>query len=325
MADSAARLALTPEAEEFVALWRSADDYIPAHTSGSTGTPKPVCLLKRDMRASAEATLRFFGLGAGDTLFLPLSPDYIAGKMQIVRALIGECDLHTEPPSNRPFRDFDGTVRGRSMIAVVPSQVEALLESPLAESLTYIIVGGAAIPPHTEGLLMRIGAESYATYGMTETCSHVALRKIGSEVYRALPGVHFSTDPRGCLIVETDTLSVGRVVTNDVVTLLSHSEFLFRGRADNVINSGGLKIHPEELEAILLPVIPTGSKLYVTSRPSERWGEEAVVVTDWPGLTMDTVRRSLASLPQSHLPKDIVLKADIPLTSSGKIIREKMR
>lgn len=317
-------MALTPEAREFIALWCSADDYIHAHTSGSTGIPKPVRLLKSDMRASAEATLQFFGLGSGDTLLLPLSPDYIAGKMQIVRAIVGGCNLYTEQPSNRPFHDFNQHMEGRTMIAVVPSQVHALLSGPIADKLTYIIVGGAAIPSHIEELLKTLKAESYATYGMTETCSHVALRKIGTASYRALPGVRFSTDHRGCLVIETDTLSVGRIVTNDMVSLISSDEFIFRGRADSVINSGGIKIHPEEIEGLLHRIIPEGCKLYVTSRPSYVWGEEAVVVTDCPALTMESVREALTSLPESHLPKDIIHKPYLPLTSSGKIIREKM-
>lgn len=324
MAPSHLRLALTPEARSFLEEWEGPLPYVVAHTSGSTGTPKEIRLLKSDMLASARATAEFFQISSASTLFLPLSPSYIAGKMQIVRALAAECQLICEAPSNRPFKNPPTLSNGSKLIAIVPSQIEGLLESPLFNELTHIIIGGAPIPPHFESLLTSLCAPAWATYGMTETCSHVALRRIGTASFKALPGFTFSTDTRGCLIISSQTLSTTPITTNDIVTLLSPTEMIFRGRADNVINSGGIKIHPEELERLIVPLLPPGYKAYITGRKSERWGEEAVVVTDWPALSINSVTKALSGHHDYLLPKAIIILPEIPLTSSGKIIRQRL-
>lgn len=323
---------VTPAAQVFIKEWLDpSTEVIHAHTSGSTGAPKPVELLKADMRASARATLRFFGLGKGSLLLLPLSPDYIAGKMQIVRALEGGCDLYVEEPSSYPFA-FDARHTAavcfpprpaKSMAAIVPAQAEALMQNSVFESIDIIIIGGAPIAPDLEARLAATGKEIYATYGMTETCSHVALRRVGSELYQGLPGFTFSADSRGCLVIETTTMSFGRLVTNDCVELRSPTSFKWLGRADNVINSGGVKIHPEELERRLEHLVTPPCSLYVTSRPSTRWGEEAVVITDSPSLTHEDVVKALAGEAHNHLPKAVVRVMEIPRTASGKIIRQK--
>ncbi len=312
---------LTPAAREFIAQWYDGSQYIKAHTSGSTGAPKEIDLDKNDMRASARATIEFFGLNAGSTLLLPLSPDYIAGKMQIVRAIEAGCRLITEPPSSRPFTAYDGAC---TLIPVVPSQLEGLLDSPFVSRAENIIIGGAPLSPGQERSLTSAGLNAYATYGMTETCSHVALRRIEQDSYRGLPGFDFSTDSRGCLVIDSSTMSFGRLITNDMVNLSGTNEFEWLGRYDNVINSGGVKIYPEEIERVMAPMLPVGATAYVTSRASERWGREAVIVTDSREVTAELLVRLKDLLPQHHAPHDIIYLDHIPLTSSGKIIRQQI-
>lgn len=313
---------LTPEAEEFVREWLSPSPTIHAHTSGTTGEPKPIELLKSDMTASARATLDFFGLGRDSLLLLPLSPDYIAGKMQIVRALTAGCRLMAEAPSRHPFASLrPEDLPASSMIAVVPSQVEGLMRSPMFEALGAVIIGGAPLPPDLEAAVVASGVRAYATYGMTETCSHVALRPIGSPHFQALPGFSFGTDPRGCLTITSSTLSFGSLVTNDMVELSGDDRFRWLGRHDNVINSGGVKIHPEEIERLIIPYLPADTAAYVTSRPSATWGDEAVIVTDNPTLTLADLSAPLSVLPRAMRPKAIVLLPSVPRTESGKIKR----
>lgn len=312
---------LTPEAGDFIKQWNDTCPYITAHTSGSTGTPKEILLDKNDMRASARATIGFFGLGPDATLLLPLSPDYIAGKMQIVRAMEAGCRLITETPSSHPFAGYDGEC---SLIPIVPSQLESLMSAPFISRAANIIIGGAPLSPSQEDAALKFGLNAYATYGMTETCSHVALRRVGERDYHALPGFSFSTDTRGCLVIDSRTLSFGQLVTNDVVRLNGNDRFEWLGRYDNVINSGGVKIHPEEIERILTPLLPPGSTAYVTSRASDRWGREAVIVTDSREIDETFLSRLKTLLPPHHVPHGIVYLDRIPLTSSGKIIRQKL-
>lgn len=312
---------LTPESENFIREWNDDTPYVIAHTSGSTGTPKEIRLTKADMRASARATIRFFGLTEQSTLLLPLSPDYIAGKMQIVRAIEAGCRLVVEKPSSIPFAG--SRIDHCSLIPIVPSQLDGLMSSPVAKS-AHIIIGGAPLSPMQEELIIRHGLNAFATYGMTETCSHVALRRIGETSYRGLPGFSFSTDGRGCLVIESSALSFRRLVTNDMVSLEGCNRFRWLGRYDNVINSGGIKIHPEEVERVLATLMPDGTTAYVTGRHSDRWGEEAVIVTDSGTINADILDRLKGLLPPHQAPRDIVHVSEIQRTSSGKIIRKRI-
>ena len=312
---------LTPHAREFIGLWMDSATHITAHTSGSTGAPKEIRLDKNDMLASARATIDFFGLDSHSTLLLPLSPDYIAGKMQIVRAIEAGCRLVVETPTSTPFRTYDGHC---SLLPIVPSQLEGVIKSTTLSSADNIIIGGAPLSPAQEKSVVDAHINAYATYGMTETCSHVALRRIGERFYRGLPGFRFSTDTRGCLVIESSTLSFGRLVTNDMIRLTSEHSFEWLGRYDNVINSGGIKIHPEEIERVMNALLPKGVTAYVTSRPSENWGREAVIVTDSREITQEIIERLKTLLPPHHAPRDIIYLDKIPLTSSGKIIRQQL-
>lgn len=315
---------LTPEAEEFLREWRSEVPTVTAYTSGSTGAPKRIELSKSDMRASAEATVRFFGLGEGSTILLPLSPSYIAGKMQIVRAEIAGCRLIALPPSLE-LKTADSELPERvDMLPIVPAQLPGLLASPLAAITRNVIIGGAPLSPIEETMAGDAPFDAWATYGMTETCSHVALRRVGEAMYQGLPGYTFSLDTRGCLVIENRAMSFGRLVTNDLVELHDSTSFRWLGREDNVINSGGIKIHPEEVERLIAPLLPSGTTFYTTGRASERWGREAVLVTDSTEVTAETLTRLKQHLPSHLVPKAIIHLPQIPRTSSGKILRQKI-
>lgn len=307
------------ECSEFAAEWRDAGkDFVVAHTSGSTGAPKEIRLSKNDMAISARATNRFFGIGSGSLLHLPLSLSYIAGKMMIVRASEADCVLLAEKPSSSPLADYAG--RDITLSAVVPSQIPGLLNGKGWRKIDNLIIGGAPLSAATERKLQELGVPAYATYGMTETCSHVALRKLGSELFRALPGIRFSLDERGCLAIDAPQFSFKRVVTNDLAELDGTGAFRWLGRYDNVINSGGIKIIPEVIEERIAPLM-CGVPFYVSSRESERWGREAVLIVEG-----ETSPVSLAQLKEQLgviCPKEIICEPKFDRTSSSKIIRKK--
>lgn len=313
---------------EFVGEWLSPSDFITAHTSGSTGTPKEIRLLKSDMIHSAEATCRFFGIASGDVLYLPLSADYIAGKMMIVRALVAGARLIADKPSNSPDGCRSNSV---ALAAIVPSQIEGFLQNTPRGNCRSLIVGGSAIQPLQRQMLAeRTDIAVYATYGMTETCSHVALCWLSgnstADTFKALPGITFSLDSRGCLVIGAPDYSFRQITTNDTARLLSPTEFILTGRIDNVINSGGLKIHPEEIEKAIGHLI--AQPFYVTWRPSAKWGKEAVLIIENGNAPVpsDEARLGLlqqirAVLPHSKCPKEIYFQAEFSRTASGKIIR----
>ena len=311
--------------EEFIGEWYDNKDYIIAHTSGSTGKPKEVRLLKSDMRCSARATNQFFNIGKNSRLMLCLSPDYIAGKMMIVRALEANAELLVESPSNHPLSDYDGS--RIDLIAVVPSQALFLANHvSLLNNVSSMIVGGGEIAPELWEKLAVLPYRIYSTYGMTETCSHVALAKISreKEPYKALPGVEFAVDDRDCLIIKAPKYSFGKLVTNDIVRLLSPLSFKWIGRYDNVINTGGIKIFPEEVEQKIAHIIPT--RFYIGSRKSEKWGNEVVLFMECDGLSdyqKDTIMADISNiLSPIERPKDIIFLEKFQETSSGKIKRD---
>ena len=307
---------------EFVNSWEDDSEYVMAHTSGSTGAPKTISLLKSDMLLSAEATNRFFCVDKSSLLYMPLSIDYIAGKMMVVRALVADCALQVVTPSVNPLPEMPyGSI---SLLPIVPAQTESLLSSPWIGLVENIIVGGSPLSTEREESLLKLPSSCYATYGMTETCSHIALRKLGEDYYKALPGIRFSSDDRCCLVIESEGFSWHRLVTNDVVELIDSTTFRWLGRADNIINSGGIKIVPEDIERRISSLLD-GRRFYITSRPSAKWGEELVMVVEGSDFDVEVFQAAVQSLlPRKLHPKDVILLPEIPLTSSGKIIRQKI-
>lgn len=308
--------------KDFINEWKSPSEYVTAHTSGSTGVPKAIYLFKKDMIASAKATNERFGINSSSVLGLPLSVDYIAGKMMCVRALTAECQLYEMPVSNhlRIEREID-------LLAVVPSQVDSLLTDGNAPRLVKnIIVGGAPLDKPRIDALCEKGFNAYLTYGMTETCSHVALSNLLQDdgIFKAMPGISFSTDNRNCLVIKAPSFSFGELVTNDIVELIDDDSFRWVGRFDNVINSGGIKISAEELENEISKFVKM--PFYIVGCEDDRWGEVPVMVFEGDRSN----EQGVIDLLRSHLdhrlcPKRVIAVEALPLTSNGKILRRKPR
>lgn len=309
---------LTPDVAAFLDEWNSPLPYVLAHTSGSTGTPKEIRLLKSDMIKSAEATCEFFSIGPGSLMVCPLSVDYIAGKMMLVRAVVSGAELWMEHPSNRPLGAAYGHI---DLVPVVPSQLPGLLESGC--DVENVIVGGSPMSPAMEQELANAPFSTYATYGMTETCSHVALRRIGTgcDVYTALPGFCFSVDGDSCLVIESSHMSFGRLVTNDVVEPVDSRHFRWLGRRDNVIMTGGLKVIPEEVERHIRHLVPY--PFYIAGRPDEKWGMRVVMYVEsaLPVDTPELLARLREALPCHAVPKEINVVGRFSTTATGKIKR----
>lgn len=310
--------------DEFIDEWSASEsDTVSAHTSGSTGTPKHIRLSKPDMLVSARATNSFFGVVEGDVLAIPLAADYIAGKMMAVRAIDSGARLLTEQPSRRPLVMLPPETVVK-IAAIVPQQIRGLAEARCR--IENVIVGGGPVSPEDEAFALQSRPESdwWATYGMTETCSHVALRRFGEKYYKVVPGVTFSVTSDNRLIVSHGQATWSPVVTNDIVDLIDSHTFVFRGRADNAIISGGIKIHPEEVEQLIAPVMGT-RRFYITARASAEWGSEVTLVVECPednelGARLLTEAAALAG--SVRRPRSIIWLPEIPLTNSGKIIRQ---
>lgn len=310
---------------QFFKDWADERDFILGKTSGSTGDPKTIKLSKRAMLASAELTNSFFNLKAGDSILLCLSVNYIAGKMMLVRAIAGGLNVVVAKPSSEP--DWKGSV---ALAAMVPMQVQQLLSSAKGRKalsmVENLIVGGSPLSRDCAEKLSDLPVNAYMTYGMTETVSHVALSKIGREtrpVYTAMSGVRFSLDNRGCLVISAPHLSEENVVTNDVAELISDMSFVWKGRFDNVINTGGVKVHPEVVEDSLRGMIDR--RFYVMAEPDDKFGEIVVLKIEGTPLSDDLLAKLQSDmarrLSKFERPKKILFLAKFNETDSGKVIR----
>jgi O-succinylbenzoic acid--CoA ligase len=237
----------------FIFTWLNDIAEVVQHSSGTTGKNKEIKLLKQSMMASAKHTCRYFNLQKGHTTLLCLPVDYIAGKMMIVRCMVGELNLCLTEPNSTPdisaFQHID-------FCAMVPLQVLNILNSGSSLlPIKKLIIGGAEISNDLENRLLHMSTEAYATYGMAETCSHVAVRRLNGsgrkETFQALSGVTLTQDTRDCLIIDATWLP-GQIITNDIVEFTDHKSFNWLGRYDNLINSGGIKIVPEEVESAIM-------------------------------------------------------------------------
>lgn len=304
----------------FLLYWLDDSDTLVVFTSGSTGVPKTIALKKEHMVNSALATGSFFNLGPGSTALHCLSANFIAGKMMLVRAMVLGWEIDLVEPSSDPL---EFTSKPYEFAAMVPLQVQSSISN--LNQIYTLIIGGAPISPHLKSILGKVDTRIFETYGMTETITHIALRELGkgtdSNNFKTLPDVLLSKDDRGCLVIEALKVSEGTVVTNDMVDLISSSEFQWLGRYDNVINSGGVKLIPEQLESKLSALIK--SRFFVAGVPDALLGQKLILLVegrvDEDQLFHDI--QSLSSVSKFEIPKAIYSVPQFVETSSGKVNR----
>jgi o-succinylbenzoate---CoA ligase len=306
---------------DFVRSWENEEDIIKAHTSGSTGIPKEITLSKSAMRASAEMTGEFFGFSSSTVLLCCLNPEFIAGKMMLVRALTFGCDLiltSPEQPMDYP-KQFEV-----DFAAMVPLQVEKILQHTPSQlnRISTLIIGGAPVSFILQRQLATLKTRCYETFGMTETTSHIALKPIQGNhptSFEAIGDVWFSQDDRGCLIIHAERLNQPELITNDVVELIDSRHFVWLGRADYVINSGGIKFHPEELER-KLAAAHWPFRYFVAGIPDERLGQAICLITE----TTEIPELEFTHLVNKYeVPRHVRCLFPFSETSSGKINRLK--
>lgn len=297
----------------FIYDWFDNHTYIDLKTSGSTGEPKLIRMEKQAMVNSALATGDFLNLHAGNKALLCLPMDYIAGKMMFVRALILGLDLDFIEPTSNPLQNNNTNY---DFVAMVPMQVQNSIKN--LSQIKKLIIGGTSINHQLKNDLMQQPTQIFETYGMTETCTHVAAKKIGTDIFNALPNVSFSIDDRNCLTIDASKISSEKIITNDIVELISNNQFVLKGRIDNVINSGGVKLFPEEIESKLSSHIT--NRFYITSNEDEALGQKVVLVIESEPYKMeDAIFNDLSKFEK---PKQIIFKPKFEETISGKVIRK---
>lgn len=312
---------------DFLSQWYGPQNFITVHTSGSTGPPKPIFLDKLFVAQSAVRTLRFFRLEPGQRILLCLPLRYIAGKLMVIRALLGQLDLCTADPSD----DFSFLAQCRDnpfvFAAMVPNQVTKLLENPKRfEGLNALLIGGSALPASLETGLGNVPTACFASYGMTETATHIALRRINgqdaSDRFHCLQGIEVGLSQKGCLTIDMPGLDLPHLFTSDLAELDDNKTFRILGRADHVIISGGIKYFPETLEKKLEDLIEY--PFFIGALPDETLGHRIVLAIE--ARADEQLEKKLEAffarrLDRYERPKDIVFKEKFERTETGKIIR----
>lgn len=311
----------------FLQEWFSPSLTIKVQTSGSTGEPASIELPKAVMISSAQRTIDYFHLREADRLLLSLPCRFIAGKMMVVRAVVGKMDLVTvDPTLESDILLSDHLELG----AMVPNQVAKLLESPLGrqqiENIRNLLIGGGSIPASLELQLRGLKTQVVSTYGMTETASHIAIRPLSgekrSDVYECLPGITVSLSENDCLQIHVPGLET--FYTKDIARVISPIRFIILGRADNVIISGGIKYWPETLEKKLEGMIV--QRYVISSLPDEKLGEKLVLVIEGAPLNIEMIQNKIVEvLPPFERPRRIYFLESFPETDNGKLRRNEIR
>lgn len=319
---------------ELLRQWLTGAQEFGLRTSGSTGQPQLITLKRRQLAASARRTGDYFDLGPGDRALVCLNCEFIGGKMMLVRGLERDMHLTVVEPHADPFTEVPADAKF-DFAAFVPLQLRAVLAAGGAarlDNMRAILVGGASVGPSLLQEIQQLRVPVYLTYGMTETASHMALRRLNgpeaSAHYRVLPGLHLGQDERGCLTVRGDVTDDKLVVTNDRIDLLDKHTFDWLGRVDFVINSGGVKVQAEKVEQVLdvaLAELGQSRRAFVAGRPDERLGQAITAYVEGAPLATAAEKHLLgllaARLGKYEVPKAVVYVPAFRATASGKLDR----
>jgi O-succinylbenzoic acid--CoA ligase len=311
------------ELGNFLLSWLDDKDYVVVKTSGSTGKPKKIKIKKQAMVNSAIATGDFFNLKPGNKVLHCLPSNFIAGKMSIVRSIILGLELDMTEPAALPLIDYD---KDYTICAFTPMQLKNFAKYLM--NIKTVIVGGGQVPTSTIEAIKDKKPMVYETYGMTETVSHIAVKKLNNfndsdvnskNCFKTLPGISISQDDRGCLVINAPHLSDETIVTNDIVKIHSETEFEWLGRFDNVVNSGGIKLFPEQIEKKLRSKIK--EQFFIASKPDDTLGNKLILVLESKTNHLDA--SIFDELDTYEKPKEVVNIDKFVETASGKIHRNK--
>lgn len=308
------------EIGDFLQQWVDNKDSIVVETSGSTGIPKSIKLKKEYMVNSAKATRDFFDLKPKDSALLCMSPNYIAGKMMLVRAMVLGLHLTAVAASSKPLGGLSKTF---DFCAMVPMQLQNSLGE--IEKIKTVIIGGAPMSNQLKEKVQDIQTQVFETYGMTETITHIALKNINnsseSEFY-ALPGVILSKDNRDCLVINAPKIADAPVVTNDIIELLSETKFNWLGRYDSIINSGGIKLIPEQIEEKIAGIIK--QRFFVAGVPDEVLGQKMVLIIEGKIDSLKVLEKIkvLENIEKNQIPKEVYTVPYFVYTPNEKINRK---
>jgi O-succinylbenzoic acid--CoA ligase len=309
----------------FILEWLHPSNTMEVKTSGSTGKAKTIHFSKDQMIASAQATAKYFGFSDKDPVLLALDMSYVAAKMMVVRAFVSGLDLHYAKPSSDPFKDSD--FPPLKFVPLVPLQLKSIIQSRESRArlrtVAQVLVGGGAVDPDLEHFIKRENNAYYASFGMAETLTHFAVKRINGPnadaAYQSLEGVRIRQDENGCLQALVPWISSDYIATRDIVEILDENSFVWKGRLDNLINSGGIKISPEAIEAKLAEYI--SPPFFISALPDPMLGQKVVLFVESAAVNDQWYAAFDRLLEKYEKPREIHSIPKFAYTTSDKINR----
>ncbi|MFT7249360.1 MAG: O-succinylbenzoic acid--CoA ligase [Arcticibacterium sp.] len=323
--------------KDFVLLWESGVQTLEVQTSGSTGEAKIIKLNRNQILASVEQTKNAFHLNEEHLFICNLSINHIAGKLMIIRALTLNSELIVIHPEGDFIKNLGNQTyllhrnAGKVFFAFVPLQLEKILRTSDGYDILHkakaIIVGGAAVNSHLLQKIKDLKVPVYATYGMTETVTHVAIKKLnGTEpdpYFTVLEGTEIRLNKLACLVVKNTATDNKWLDTNDLTKLITDKSFSLLGRLDNVINSGGLKLNLDLIEHKIDSILSHNIPFFCFGLPDEHLGQKLVLCLESDRKDTTILGQLKNQMPKFNSPKEVLVFKKFERTLSGKIDKTK--
>jgi O-succinylbenzoic acid--CoA ligase len=311
--------------------WLNGAELFTFHTSGSTGAPKPIQLQRSQLLASAQGTIEALGLTSQEHVLVCMNTQFIGGAMLLIRALMLNAEITLMEPNSHPLSLIE-TNHPFTLASFAPLQVFPLMSNQHQEHeklnrFNHILVGGAPIDVALEDLLASLSTRIYHTYGMTETVSHIALKQLGTNpYYTVLNQVQIKTDAQHCLMICCEATNNQWIQTKDVVELHNTKQFSILGRLDDVINSGGIKIWPQQIEVAIRTVLGSNiTNVCVLGMPDVQLGQKVVALLEGnTQIDTEALKKALSkNLTRYQIPKHFYSLKAFLYTPTGKIDKTK--
>lgn len=317
---------IDPEIHQLLSFWESDNNKITVHTSGSTGSLKKINIYKNQMIASAKNTLGYFEIKDNSTFLNCLPVKFIGGKMMLIRAILSKSKIILYKPSVNPISKLDTEI---DFIGFTPLQLNYLLEKKhVFKKIKLAIIGGGLISENLISKIQNLTTNCFQTYGMTETISHIALRNLknctNKTPYKCLGDFKVGANNKNQLIINSKKLNIENLVTNDKIQIISNKEFLFLNRTDNIINSGGLKINPDEVENKIIKSLGDNN-FFIDKIKNDKFGEEIILIA-LKKIKIDLLIDSIKLLKDKKIqPKKIYIVDKLIFNDNQKIDKLKSK
>lgn len=310
-------------AELFYKQWEAGETHFELKTSGSTGEPKNIELKKEWMIWSAKNTAKKLNINSSDKILCCIPVDKVGGLMMLVRAKVWGIDIEITEPSLNPLQQNTAA----NIISLTPLQLFHVMadNTSLSQLLTFkhVIIGGGELSPNIENKIKSLNSKTifWHSYGMTETYSHIALRNIQTDTdFTIFEDVLIKTNNQGCLMIKCP-FHDSYIETTDIVEILDKHQISIKGRYDNIINTGGVKLNPEIIESLIYANTSIHDVFYISSIKDESLGEKIVLVCLNKSVFENEDFNFLKSYNKYAIPKQIIEIEKFPINAGLKIDR----